>query len=77
MSLLAESSTQSSVYEISANLPSVFKSFLNNPDDNTDIDYTVSYYEYKNDWLVKDKDGKFAKKVNEKVIPEEIKKISR
>ena len=41
------------------------------------IDYTVSYYEYKDDWLVKDKDGKFPKKVNEKVIPEEIKKISR
>ena len=55
----------------------VFKSFLNNPDDDTDIDYTISYFEYKNDWLVKDKDGKFPKKVNEKVIPEEIKKISR
>lgn len=55
----------------------VFKSFLNNPDDNTDIDYTVSYYEYKNDWLVKDKNGKFPKEIKEKEIPEEIKKISR
>ena len=55
----------------------VFKSYLNNPDDDTDIDYTVSYYEYKNDWLVLDKDGKLPKKIKEKEIPEDIKKIIR
>ena len=41
------------------------------------IDYTVSYYEYKDDWLVKDKDGKLPKEIKEKEIPEEIKKIIR
>lgn len=59
------------------NKEGIFKIFLNNPDEDKDIDYTITYNEYKNDNLVFDENGKFAKKVNENNIPDEIKKITR
>tara|TARA_Y100000590_G_scaffold135370_1_gene154838 strand:- start:1535 stop:2059 length:525 start_codon:yes stop_codon:yes gene_type:complete len=53
-----------------------FKMFLNNPTEDVDVDYTIGYYEYKNDFTVKNNDGKI-KEAKEKDVPDEIKKISR